>query len=87
MQKYTMIGLGKKETNEVIKHLSEDGRDIYVERDMGIVSCCDDGENIDEEFIEATNNIFDLNIPEDAVLFCEDGDQEFDFYVGFMFEE
>ncbi len=92
-KKYTVIGVKREELIPAWEKLQKDKNGTYnIDFDMGKVFIySDNNEEKTEEciktFIKYVNEELCLNIPENAELICSDGDQEFDFYVGFMFEE
>jgi len=83
MRVKAVVGLTYDETIDIEKETN-----ISIETDMGVVGlyakyktwkeCC-------TELIKAVNKKYNTNIPHNAKLFSADGDQNFDFYIGFMF--
>ena len=90
---FTVIGVERKELFPIWDNfqVEHDGK-YNIRFDMGRVFIWSDdkGEETKESiatFIKAVNEGLHLNIPTDAKLICLDGDQDFDFYIGFMFEQ
>lgn len=90
---FTVIGVERDELIHVWEKLQEEQNGKYnIDFDMGVVCIWSDdkGEETKESiatFIKAVNEGLNLNIPTNAKLICSDGDQEFDFYMGFMFKK
>lgn len=87
MTKKTVIGLTYKEVEELEQELN-----ICIDVDMGVVGLWsneieEEWDKIFEEVVVAVNKKYNVNIPQNAYLFSNDGDQNFGFFIGFMWKE
>ena len=85
MTKKTVIGLTYDEVKELEHELN-----IGIDADMGVAGLWSNGDEkewdkIFEEIVTAVNQKFNVDIPQDAILFSQDGDQNFGFWIGFMY--
>ena len=80
----TVVGITYEETKILEKELN-----ISIYTDMGTIGLDSNDDRswkaIALKMINVINKKHNTNIPHDAKLFCSDGDQDFDFYIGFMF--
>ena len=89
MLSYKVIGLSYEEVEVLEKELNFtteiDKGHVYL--DAGYDEDDDEYDDLMNSFIDKVNTILGINIPRFNTLFGQDGDQEFEFYIGIMYEE
>ena len=90
-KRFTIIGVEQEEVMPIWEKMQKENEHKYQltfnEGRFFVWAIREKQEKCVETFINALNAGLNLNIPMDAKFICPSEDQNFDFYMGFMFEQ